>query len=175
MLAFSAVRLAERQGLPRDQETNVLLESFVVHVRCLRDFVWGARNPRHPMDALASDYCETGKWERMRDPLPTVLTEIDARRRPGREVVHLSYDRLDIEAASKDWNVGTIYAEFADALELLAKIAVDSRMDNETRRALTALAAHDANVGPASVATGAVYGLAIQGGTVAFPGFQAGS
>jgi hypothetical protein len=83
MLAFTAVRLAERQGIPRDPESNALLESFAVHVRCLRDFLWGDRTHHQPMDAVAADFCEPGKWERERGELPPALAEIDARKRVG--------------------------------------------------------------------------------------------
>jgi hypothetical protein len=48
-------------------------------------------------------------------------------------------------------------------------------MDQVTRDALSDLVVHQAGVGPTSVATGAIYGVAIRGGTIEFPGFHAGS
>lgn len=117
----------------------------------------------------------TGVWERERVSLPPALSDIEKLRRAGREVVHLSYHRLTVDDEAKDWDCGEIYGEIADELARLADVAMPSRMDAEARGALRDLVARDANVGPASVAKGAVYGLAVQGGTVAFPGFQAGS
>jgi hypothetical protein len=175
MLAFTAIRLAERHGIPRNPESNALLESFVVHVRCLRDFLWGDRNDRQPMDAFATDFCEEGKWESERGAVPPAITEIDERNRAGREVVHLSYHRLGVEAAAKDWEVSEVYMEIEAALAKFAILALPSRLDDKTREALQEPMEHDSAVGPASVATGATYGLAVRGGTVEFPGFHAGS
>lgn len=62
MPAFAVVRLAERQGLPPDPESNALLDSFVVHVRCLRDFLWRARGDGYRTDAFAADFCEADDW-----------------------------------------------------------------------------------------------------------------
>jgi hypothetical protein len=175
MLAFTAIRLAERQGIPRDPESNALLESFAIHVRCLCDFLWGDRTDHQPMDAFATDFCEPGKWENERGQIPPALAEIDERDRPGREVVHLTYHRLGVEATTKDWEVGEVYGEIEYALARLATLALPSRLDDKTRKALEGLTDHDTAIGTASVATGAIYGQAIRGGTVEFPGFSAGS
>ena len=53
------------------------------------------------MDAFAFDFCEQGKWERERPVEPPALVEIGKRRRAGREVVHLAYHRLSIDAETK--------------------------------------------------------------------------
>lgn len=71
----------------------------------------------------------------------------------GREVVHLPYHRLTIEAESKDWDCGDIYADLADELERFALVALPSRLDLKTRDALQDLFTHSADVGPTSVAT----------------------
>lgn len=174
MLAFAAVRLAERQGLPRDPESNALLESFVMHVRCLRDFLWGRRRRRQPHDAFAVDFCAPGEWERVRGGVPALLGE-RLLHRAGREVVHLTYHRSSVDAASKDWDCGEIFDVIADSLDLLSITALPTRMDSVTRTALGELWEHQPGAGTASVATGAAYGLAFRGGTIAFPGFQHGS
>lgn len=96
-------------------------------------------------------------------------------RRAGREVVHLTYHRSSVDAASKDWDCGEIFDVVADSLELLAATALPARMDSVTRVALGELWEHRPGAGTASVAAGAAYGLAFRGGTIAFPGFQHGS
>lgn len=174
MLAFAAVRLAERQGLPRDPESNALLESFVVHVRCLRDFLWGRRRDRQPHDAFAVDFCAPGEWERVRGDVPGLLGG-RLLHRAGREVVHLTYHRFSVDAASKDWDCGEIFDMIASSLERLAITAMPTRMDGVTRTALGELWEHQPGAGTASVATGAAYGLAFHGGTIAFPRFEHGS
>jgi hypothetical protein len=171
MLAYTAVRLAEREGIPRDPESNALLESFIVHTRCLRDFLWGERK-HHKGDAFAIDFCQSGVWERERGDVPPELAEVDRLRRAGREVMHLGYHRKTIAEAARDWDISEIYGELAHSLQLFAATAIPARLDQQTREALCDLMAHRPTVGPASVATGAVYGAAIRG---ALPGFHTGS
>jgi hypothetical protein len=102
--------------------------------------------------------------------LPPPLAEIRDRERTGREVVHLSYHRLGIPIATKDWAVGEILMEIIYPLEHLAVQALPERMDEPTRFALSDLSTHSQDVGPASVATGAQF--AYTGGTVPFPNFH---
>jgi hypothetical protein len=157
MLAYTALRLAERTDLPRDQESNVLLESFAIHARCLRDFLWGSRTKR-VLDAFAADFCAEGVWERERGPVPPPLDSPD---RFGPEIVHLSYRRLAVPPELKDWPVSGIVGEIVAGLKTFALEALPERLDDETRMVLTDLAA--------SVAT------SYTGGTIEYPGFSAGS
>jgi hypothetical protein len=173
MLAYTAVELAKRRDLPRNQESNVFLEAFAIHTRCLRDFLWGERR-RYPMDAFASDFCSPGNWEQVRGDVPPALREIDDRDRLGREVVHLSYERGAVPAEIKDWPVSEIVREIVEALDEFAFEALPERLDEQTRLALTDLASSPPpGVGPVSVATAiqVPYG----GGTIDFPDFHVGS
>jgi hypothetical protein len=171
MLACTAIRLAEREerAIPRDAESNALLESFVVHVRCLSDFLWAERG-KHEMDAFAFDFCEPGKWEAAHPKFPPAVAQIRDQGRAGREVVHLTYHRLDIEEAAKEWDVGDICNEIAGALSDFALIALPARLDTKTRSALDEPSSHFEGAGSPSVATGAYY----RGGTIPFAGFIAG-
>lgn len=173
MLAYTAVELAKRHNLPRNQESNVFLEAFAVHTRCLRDFLWGDRD-RHPMDAFASDFCSPGNWEEVRGEIPPALREIDDRNRLGREVVHLSYERSGVPAKIKDWPISEIVRDLVEALDDFALEALPERLDEGTRLALTDLASSPPpGVGPVSVA--AAIQVPYGGGTIAFPDFHAGS
>jgi hypothetical protein len=173
MLAYTAVELAKRRDLPRDQESNVLLEAFAIHTRCLREFLFGRRG-RHPMDAFASDFCAPGAWEETQGEVPPALAEIDDRNRLGREVVHLTYERSAVPAEIKDWPVSDIVREVVEALDDFALAALPDRLDDETRQALTDLeSSPPAGVGPISVAT--AIQVPYTGGTIDFPDFQIGS
>lgn len=174
MLAFAAVRLAERDGLPPAPDSNALLECFIVHVRCLHDFLWHHRRVDQPMDAFAGDFCADGEWEASRPPVPPALTAVRNRHRPGREMAHLSYHRGTIDAESKAWKVGELYEEIAHALATLTTVALPSRLDEATRAALADLTAHTPTVGTPSVATGATYGVAIASGGFGY-GLEHGS
>lgn len=173
MLAYTAVELAKRRDSPRDLESNVLLEAFAIHTRCLRDFLFGQRG-RHPMDSFAADFCAPGVWEEMRGDVPPALAEIDDRNRLGREVVHLTYERSAVPAEIKDWPVSDIVGEIVEALNDFAFEAMPERLDDETREALTDLeGSPPPGVGPISVATAIQVPYA--GGTIDFPDFQVGS
>lgn len=173
MLAYTAVQLAKRRDLPRDPESNVLLEAFAIHTRCLRDFLFGQRGG-HAMDAFASDFCAPGDWEEVRGEVPPTLVELDDRNRLGREVVHLTYERGAVPAEIKDWPVSDIVREIVEALDDFALEALPDRLDPDTRRALTDLqSAPPPGVGPISVAT--AIQVPYTGGTIEFPDFQVGS
>ncbi len=173
MLAYTAVELAKRGDLPRDQESNVLLEAFAIHARCLRDFLFGRRG-RYAMDAFASDFCAPGGWDQARGEVPRALAEVDDRNRLGREVVHLTYERSAVPAEIKDWPVSAIVQELVYALDDFALEALPERLDDETRQALTNLQnSPPPGVGPISVAT--AIQVPYTGGTIDFPDFHVGS
>jgi hypothetical protein len=173
MLAYAAVELAKRRDLQRDPESNVLLEAFAIHTRCLRDFLFGERG-RHAMDAFAADFCAPGAWKAIRGEVPPALKEVDDRNRLGREVVHLTYERAAVPAEIKDWPVSDIVREIVEALDAFAVEALPERLDDETRQALSDLESPPpSGVGPISVATG--IHVPYTGGTIDFPDFQIGS
>ena len=174
MLAYTAVRLAERRDLPRDHESNLLLEGLAIHARCLRDFLWGNRSERHPMDAFAVEFCAPGEWEKARGAVPAALAEVDERNRFGREVVHLSYDRRHVQTDIKDSPVSEIVGELVEALDSFAATARSECLDDETAIALSDLTAPlPKGVGPISVATAVQ--VPYTGGTINFPDFSVGS
>jgi hypothetical protein len=51
--------------LPADIKT-ACVESLVIHVRALEEFIWGDAREDHPHDALASDFFPRGEWEKTR-------------------------------------------------------------------------------------------------------------
>ena len=133
-LLHAAAQLGERKGQPKDPDSNALFESWAVHVRCLKEFLWGSRG-RYAHDAFAADFCAHGNWTN-RPPFPDALTEIDDRKRLGRELVHLSYLRSHVPAEAKDWPVADVTAEIVEALGDLALDALPERLDDETRAEL---------------------------------------
>lgn len=115
MLAYAAVELSKIADEPRSMRSNALLESFAVHVRCLRDFLFGERGGGRygARDAHATDFLPEGSEP---PEIPDALKDVDKRRRLGREVVHLSYDRNDVAPEVKDWPVSEIVTELLTAL-----------------------------------------------------------
>lgn len=124
----------------RSARENTLLESFAVHARCLNDFLWRDRGDKKPRDAFAADFCAPGDWERVRDDLPqTTLEEVRTRRRFGREIMHLTYDRIDGDGEDKQWPCGAVVLEVAGALREFATRSLADRLDAETRESLLGL------------------------------------
>ena len=174
MLSHAVDKFASKQL--SDQDHNAFLESFAIHVRCLRDFLWGSRRKNNPGDAFAFDFCDPGVWEQARPPLPDAVRAIEGdRRRIGREIVHLTYHRLDIEAETKDWDLTALMAPIAKGLHKFAEVAKAERLHPKTRGALAltpkdyrVLVTHDEDhSGPTLVAAS----IPVTGGTIAFQEF----
>jgi hypothetical protein len=155
MLVASAVELSKHDTA--NPQSNAFLESFLIHARCLRDFLWGTRSKRHGQDAFAQDFCEPGTWESERGEVPPALTEIGGRRRMGRELAHLTYHRTDVSPNAKHWACGDVCFEIIEALDQLSFLARPDTMDADTRQALIYPQSHFPGVGPPSVALGTYY------------------
>lgn len=135
-LAFVVLELGKRPG---GMVTNALLESFVVHFRCLNDFLWRDRGKHNPRDAFAADFCSRGAWKDVREGLPQEALSQVRPRRFGREVMHLTYDRIDGIGEKKEWPCGKVLLEILTALEKFANLALADRLDAPTRSFLTGL------------------------------------
>lgn len=77
---------------------NALLESFGIHNRNLIDFLWLDR-PMKDTDAIARDWIEDWEAPEMSERLAKVKDRV------GKEMVHLSYNRLDVPEKEKGWTV----------------------------------------------------------------------
>jgi hypothetical protein len=129
--------LEQLDGKAPGMHANLALESFAVHARCLFDFLWGKPNPRFDNDAFASDF--TDDWKGRRGAVPEHLAMVQDRGRFGREVFHLTYERIDGADDRKSWPCGLIALELAQALRLFADLARPAALDAETRSRLRSL------------------------------------
>ncbi len=86
---------------PLNQLTqNMALESFLVHVRNLREFLYDAGT--NPDDVVAGDFFPgPGQWEAIRPPMPKVIE--DNRERLNKALAHISYSRLKYKGPAKKW------------------------------------------------------------------------
>jgi hypothetical protein len=102
--------------LPDDIKT-ACLESLVIHVRALEEFIWGNPRDEHPHDALASDFFPDGAWEEIRKRIQkSSLRKVSPR--TGREVAHLSYLRLGAPEDARQWRFDVIACVIGVALRL---------------------------------------------------------
>jgi hypothetical protein len=105
------------------REVNVYTESFTVHARGLTDFLYPPRSARES-DVFAWHYCPD--WPTIGGTIPKILEE--ARERVGREIVHLTYGRLDITPAKKRWFLAHVSKPIEAALVRLVRHADPARM-----------------------------------------------
>lgn len=108
MLYEVTVKLMNRHHKDDLIAENALLESFGIHSRNLIDFLW-LDKPMKDTDAIASDYVGEWKAPAMSERLSKVKGRV------GKEMVHLSYSRLDVSEDEKGWQVLGIGPEITSA------------------------------------------------------------
>lgn len=93
------------------------IESFALHMRVLKEFLWGDSNPdRFPDDARAVDFFPSGEWEKLRERAQR--SELDGLpERMGYEVAHLSYKRTQMPEA-REWHFDLIASAIGRAFRL---------------------------------------------------------
>jgi hypothetical protein len=105
---------------------NAFLESFTIHLRALIDFIWEPSNVRND-DALACDFFGSTKhWEKVRPDFPMELKP--ARSRTGKEIVHLTYTRMNVTPETKGWNIGDMTEAIVRVLKVFAENADRKRI-----------------------------------------------
>lgn len=122
---------------------NSLVESFAVHVRCLREFLQirkkHSRKPRAD-DALANDFCDPFSWSQARDAIPhPEIDRIEGSDRIEKEIVHLTHARATVHPGDKSWDMGVAVKEFSSLLTAFAELA-DSRLGPLARKRIEELA-----------------------------------
>jgi len=92
---------------PEQLQVNVLLASFLIHARSLRDFLF---YPRSQDDVIAEDFLE--EWdESVEEWCPYFHKH---RERLNKSLAHISYKRIEYEP-NKGWDCGKIHKEITDA------------------------------------------------------------
>lgn len=130
--------LERLEGEPTGRPANVAIAAFAASARCLRDFLWGKPNPRYDNDAFAFHFSD--EWKGRRGGVPPNLAEVDDRGRFGKEIFHLTYDRISGADPSKEWPCGRIAVEIGQALNLFAQLARPGTLDDSTRHRLRLVA-----------------------------------
>jgi hypothetical protein len=102
MVFFTAplcIQYREPKDVDEQVIKNALLESFAIHVRVLKAFLF---DPRGRLDDVISDdyVANPEEWRRARGPVPEILRR--ASDRTGGEVAHLT-TRRQSEPAAKHW------------------------------------------------------------------------
>jgi hypothetical protein len=92
---------------------NAMLESFVIHTRVLIEFLY-SDTAWHDTAVAADFFAEPADWLAVRPTMSETLE--DARRRVGKDAVHLTYTRLAQTPVTKRWPVAEIADEIGRAM-----------------------------------------------------------
>ena len=107
---------------------NALLESFIIHVRTLMDFLYND-NPQ-PDDVIAEDYFSSpDEWRKVRPELTDLLKS--SKRRAGKEVAHLTYARLDVTPETKPWAFIQIANELSAIINIFLQHVPKSKFGSQ--------------------------------------------
>lgn len=123
MLVGSAVVLTKIQSLASQILVNSLIESFVIHLRNLLDFLYSGdisekltKKPPHRDDVIAEDFFDDpSTWQKDRPKKSDTLKA--AHVRAHKEVAHLTYDRLNQKQETKGWK----YNELLNEINLIVQ------------------------------------------------------
>jgi hypothetical protein len=81
---------------------NALLESFIIHVRVVIDFLYAIK--QRPDDVIAEDFFDAPEqWTDMRPTLSELLSQTKSR--ADKKLAHLSYERLNATPENNNWQV----------------------------------------------------------------------
>jgi hypothetical protein len=120
-----SIDLAEKGPLP-----NAIVESFVIHFRVLCDFFY-PQGPK-PNDVLASHYFDDPiDWPKKRPELSPLFVE--SRRRAGKEVAHLTYDRQLVKPEEKYWKNSEIKNQMIDVLRAFFEVVPEDRLGDKCK------------------------------------------
>lgn len=100
-----------------------LIESFVIHAANLLDFLFN--NQQKPEDAIANHYVyDQNKWRIKYSSFRKILQFVISRR--NKELAHLSYERLNVDADQKKW----CYAAISRDISFLVDSFIDLANNN---------------------------------------------
>ncbi len=98
---------------------NALLESFVIHMRGVMDFLYN--DTPKPDDVAAQDFfLSADDWLNVRPQLSELLRI--AKSRAGKEIAHLTYSRLAVTTDKKPWH----FIEIANEVNSVMKVFLNN-------------------------------------------------
>ena len=103
---------------------NIMIESCVLHLRNLIDFLY-LDKPK-PSDVIAADFFRQNEWNSLRPTISAVLEA--ARIRANKEMAHLTTDRIAGTTVEKAWNFIDLAVEIKSLMRLFAENALSERI-----------------------------------------------
>ncbi len=118
------VRLGAPSSADGTHLGNALIESFVVHLRNVIDFLYLDR-PK-PTDVVAGHFFDPNVWHGLRPPISSTLEA--ARVRANKEIAHLTTDRITGSPPEKAWDFKGLAVEIKPSMRLFAERALATRL-----------------------------------------------
>jgi hypothetical protein len=126
---LEALERAKHDGAVSQITKSALFESWAVHSRVLREFLFSRSDQARSDDVLAQDFFNDTEWEDIR-PEPSAALEQGARR-VGKEIAHLTYTRNQVKPEDRGWPVGPTTHELTTALRLFVHSAPENRLPRD--------------------------------------------
>ncbi len=109
---------------------NAFLESFCIHARVMRDFLFNIMG--HPDDAFAIDFFDDHtEWKKYIRGKSEVLSQVNGR--VNKEIVHLSYRRLKATPEEKFWDQATICREINEIFKRFLELVSEEKICEELK------------------------------------------
>jgi len=106
--------------------TNVLVESFAIHLRNLITFFYGDSKRYRPTDVLAIDYFDDGRWNNLRPPKSELITR--AEDQASKQIAHLTTKRYAGVHEEKKWHFLSLSKEVRNVTRIFIGGASASRL-----------------------------------------------
>jgi hypothetical protein len=109
-----------------DGLTNALVESFVIHVRGLIEFLYSDTRKRKD-DGIAADLVrDAAAWTAVRGKLPDDLAEV--KKRADKEIAHITFSRKRLSQQAQDWGIGDVYVSITRVLAQFVPLVPEDRV-----------------------------------------------
>lgn len=116
----SGLKIGAPSAADATRLSNVRIESFVVHLRNVIEFLY-PRSPRST-DVVAADFFDPDVWDGLR---PTISGTLEvARHRADREIAHLTSCRITGGPPEKVWDFMSLADEIRSLMRLVAENAL---------------------------------------------------
>lgn len=115
---------------------NAYLSSFAIHARNLLDFFYSPSGPQswpRPDDVIAEDFFSSAAaWQTQRPVMSSTAEAV--RLRVGKEIAHLTYDRLLTMSKGRPWANSTIANELRAVFQCFRAMVPASKLGTEVAK-----------------------------------------
>lgn len=123
----SMAKMLSSGGLGTGPLHNASLESFIIHVRAVMEFLY--EKPIRDDDVVGGDFFSNeSDWDGLRPQRTDTLCR--AKNRVGKELAHLTYGRLKVTPEDKPWPFMEIASDISSAMDVFLKHVPKEKLDD---------------------------------------------